>query len=142
MTAGTQTAAGASTTLVVGNSISTGAPPSALWSLIQQLQITMAILIIDSYTPDDVNFYLKGTSFALLNFKFIPTTKLPGVKTPLDSLKLKQPIRKLELLGYESRSTLFNNISFVLILGLVALLHLSLKVMACCSQKQSNPSKI
>lgn len=118
-TAVTQSSVGVGTTMVVGNLVTTGTPPSALWLMLQQLQMVNIILIIDYFTPEDLNYYLEGTSFAMFNFNFIPVTEFPGIKIPLYSFEFPQLIVKLEFFGFESRSTLYNNISLILMIGLV-----------------------
>lgn len=114
---------GASTTVQVSSvvgigaatsvAILSGAPPTGIWAIFHQLQFAILLLMIDSYTPNDINDFLRNQEFALLNFNFIPYDKLPIFEIPMSWTNTPQTNEKLSMLGLESQST-FTNHFFIL----------------------------
>ena len=117
--------------MVVVQAILSGTPPTSLWAILQQLQMVIVLVMIDTYTPSDIDDYLEGVSFAIFNFNFIPLKKIPGLDIPVDWMDSAQPIDKLEVIGLESRSTFVNNVSFLGSLLLLFSIHLILKYVKC-----------
>jgi len=108
-----------------------GSPPVSLWFILNQLQMTILVLLIDDFTPDDINEYLEGLGFVMFNFNFIPFKQLPGLNLPTDWMDFAQPNEKIEALGLESGSTLVNNISLISTFLITAAIHLTLKCIPC-----------
>jgi hypothetical protein len=117
--------------LATVSSVLSGTPPTSLWAIMQQLQMVIVLVMVDSYTPEDVDTYLEGVSFAMFNFNFIPIVDIPLVDVPVEWMESAQPFDKLETLGLESRSTFVNNISFLFTMVFLAVGHLSLKFLLC-----------
>ncbi|CAI2364228.1 unnamed protein product [Moneuplotes crassus] len=126
-TVGSQVASTIAAAITAVTSVSSGSSPSALWMLLNQLQLIITILLIDSFTPKDVDYYLEGTDFSLMNFDFLSTEKIPGIKSVADWMDAAQPFRKLELIGYETRSALINNLSFCAIMLFILTGHYFMK---------------
>ena len=63
----TQITSGAVTALSMGSSIAAGRPSTGLWSFLEQQQIIILLLTIDSFIPLRIQKYLEGISFAMLN---------------------------------------------------------------------------
>jgi hypothetical protein len=123
--AGAAVGAGAT---VISTTIS-GNPPTGIWAIIHQLQYILLLLMIDDFTPDEIDAYIEAQSDSLLSFSFLPFDSFPGVNIPIDWMYFEQPNQKLELLEIESRST-FINIFSILCLFLVILgVHLVLLVL-------------
>ncbi|CAI2371551.1 unnamed protein product [Moneuplotes crassus] len=114
--------------IAVFNAALTGAPPTSLWSLLNQLQMLLLLMLIDEYTPSDINEFLEGTSFVMLNFNFLPAGDIPGIDIPIDWFDFGEPGEKIQNLGIESFSTFVNNFSLVCAFILVTALHIVLKV--------------
>ena len=112
-------------------SILSGAPPMSLWTIMQQLQMVILLLLIDNHTPEDVDEYLGGMSFIMFNFNFIPIKSLPYVDVPTNWMEFGQPLDKLQTLGLESRSTFVNNISLLFTFLLTMTVHIFLKCLPC-----------
>ena len=109
------------------SSVLNGSAPTALWAIIQQLQMVILILLIDDYTPEDIDNYLEGVGFVMFNFNFIPATDIPFVDIPTDWMTFGDPFDKVEKLGFDSISTFVNNVSLLLSFILLFTIHMLLK---------------
>ena len=126
-----QTSTGMGVGIALITNVMTGSPPMSVWAILQQLQMVIILVMIDSFTPEDIDYYLEGVSFALFNFDFIPIKSLPFVDVPTDWMDFAQPLEKLEIVGLESRSTLVNNVSFLATLFSIMTIHFILKCSSC-----------
>ncbi|CAI2364508.1 unnamed protein product [Moneuplotes crassus] len=126
--AAAQSQVGVAAGVAVVNSALLGTPPTSLWSLLQQLQMLLLLMLIDEYTPSDINEFLEGMSFAMINFNFIPAADLPLIDIPLDWLDFGEPAEKVQNLGIESISTIVNNFSLVFTFICVIIAHTVLKI--------------
>ena len=120
-----QTAAGG--VLAGINSILNGSSPTSLWAIVDQLQMVILLLLIDDYTPEDINEYLGGVGFVMFNFNFIPVTDIPYVDIPTDWMTFGDPFDKVEKLGFNSISTFVNNVSLLLSFIVIFIIHMLLK---------------
>lgn len=103
--------------------------PTAVWSLMNQLQLLILLLLVDTYIPDDVQGFIQGQDFAMFSFDFIPSTKIPYIKIPTDWMEFEQSNEVLKDLGVASRSTFNNSFSLILvIIGIIAL-HVFIKIL-------------
>ncbi|CAI2365377.1 unnamed protein product [Moneuplotes crassus] len=123
-----QTQVGIAVGISVLNAVLVGTPPTSLWSLLNQLQMLLLLMLIDEYTPSDINEFLEGTAFVMFNFNFIPTADIPFIDIPIDWLDFGEPGEKIQNLGIESFSTFVNNFSLICAFILVTALHIVLKV--------------
>ena len=51
--------------LSLAASVLNGSSPITLWAIISQLQIIILMLLIDDYTPEDINKYIEGVGFIM-----------------------------------------------------------------------------
>ena len=63
----TQLAVGTVAVLSIGSFIASGKPSSGLWSFLEQQQIIIMLLMIDSFIPAKIQKYVEGISFVFLN---------------------------------------------------------------------------
>ena len=118
-------AAGAGVSAVT--SALTGNPPTGLYAILHQLQLIILFLMIDPFIPDTLKTYLEGQGFVLVNFNMIPSADIPGIDIPVDWLESEQTNEALSALGIESKSTLVNNLSLFLMIGLIIFIHVMLR---------------
>ncbi|CAI2375096.1 unnamed protein product [Moneuplotes crassus] len=130
-----QSQVGVAAAIAVVNAALMGTPPTSLWSLLQQLQMLLLLMLIDDYTPSDINEFLEGMSFIMFNFNFIPAGDIPLVDVPIDWLDFGEPGEKIQNLGVESVSTFVNNFSLIFTLICVIVAHIVLKIIPCFKQK-------
>ena len=83
--------------------------------------------MIDPFIPSNLKDYLESQGFSLVSFNFIPSGDLPLIDIPVDWMQSEQTNEVLKSLGIESRSTFVNNLSLMLMLGLIAFIHLMLR---------------
>lgn len=106
-----------------------------LWSIFEQLQFIIVILLIDSFTPKDIDHYLKHTRFALFNFTFLPIRDIPGIDDAFVTwMNDDQPRMKLETIEFDYRSTFVNNLSLIFVFLVLLIVHMLLRVMLCCKK--------
>ena len=84
------------------------ASTTAIWSMFNQIQLLIFILIMDTFIHEDVQEYIEGFEFSLFSFSFLNIGKIPGVEKIPDWPDEQQPFGKLEIIEFESRSTFTN----------------------------------
>lgn len=113
------TTAQVGTAAVVGigtvSSLFSGSKLSVIWAALNQLQIMVLILLVENFLPTDLQSYIQGVEFALFDFEFIPIKKIDFLTVPINWVDFEQPNPNLSLIGVESRSTLVNALSVVLV---------------------------
>ena len=109
------------------NAIVSGNPPTGIYFILHQLQLIILFLMIDPFIPDTLKTYLENQGFVLVNFNMIPSADIPGIDIPIDWLESEQTNEALSALGIESKSTLVNNLSLFLMIGLIIFIHVMLR---------------
>jgi hypothetical protein len=114
--ASAQGALAAGVGFTMASSLMSNNSPTAIWSLVNQLQMITLLMLTDSFTPEDFISYQEGTSFINLNFDFIPVYNVPYVNWPAVKLDTKLDDRKLNASGMNSQSTFVNLFSTIVML--------------------------
>lgn len=124
------TSAQAGTAAVVGvstvGSMFSGSNPTVIWTILNQLQMLVLILLVDNFLPTDIESYMQGVEFALVSFDFLPVMEVGFVNSTLEWMDFEQPNLKLEMIGFNSRSTSVNIVGVILVLILIVLVHVTL----------------
>lgn len=100
---------------------------TAIWSMFNQIQLLIFILIMDTFIHEDVQEYIEGFEFSLFSFSFLNIGKIPGVEVIPDWPDEQQPFGKLEIIEFESRSTFTNCFSLFVTVLFIVILHLTFK---------------
>ncbi|CAI2381489.1 unnamed protein product [Moneuplotes crassus] len=125
MSKGTQAVVGVGSVAAIAASILNGASPCAIWSMANQLQLLLLLLLTQSSLPSDVRGYIINNSmFSFsMDFDFIPLKTNFLTKVPLDWMSKGQTNLELEDMGQESGSSFNNNFSFAFYLILGCMFH-------------------
>lgn len=116
-------ALGAAVLLAGGLAALNASSPTAVWSLLNQLQLLTLLLFTGAFLPSDVVHYLSGSQFADFSFSFMPYVHVPLLHAALQWTDSEQPDDLLRQAGLESGSSLNNSAGFWATLGLGALCH-------------------
>ena len=116
MSSASSVASGVSAGAVIGVSILNLSSISAIWSLVNQLQMFLLLLLTKTPFPNDVKAMLTGDNLMSLGFSFIPVKNLPGVKHFYSWIDAEQKNPYLFVIGIKSQSGVNNNINLVFIL--------------------------
>jgi hypothetical protein len=103
--------------------------PMGIWSLFNQLQMVILLLLIRTYLPLDVSEYIRQQNFALFDFSFIPFDRIPYLYYPTKYFNFKQTNERLSKIGFEWRSSFNNLYSFFIILAISVVFHTLLSVL-------------
>ena len=133
----TQSLMGIGIAFIVFLAIVTKSQPILLWDILQQLQMVIFLLMIDSYAPIDIIKFLEGIDFVMFSFNFLPIYLLP-LYFFTDWMKADKPFEKLKLIGMDSRSTTINLIPLLTVILLIVLIHLILLMAALCLSSNTN----
>ena len=106
------------------NSIANMASPVGIWSIINQFQMLMLLILTGAFIPTTVKEYLSGMDFVFLNFDFIPFIDVPLISDLYTWMKFGQKNENLKNIGVDSGSTAVNNISFLAIILILAIMHI------------------
>ena len=113
MNSASTAASGVSAGAVIGVSILNLSSISAIWSLVNQFQLFLLLLLTKTPFPDDVKAMLIGDNLMSFDLAFMPVVKLPGVKQFYSWIEAEQNNPYLFIIGIESQSGVNNNISLV-----------------------------
>jgi len=117
--------------LSIVTSVLNESSPTSFWAIVNQLQVILLMLLIDDYTPEDINKYIEELGFMMFNFNFLPFEETPGISIATDWLEFGEPFDKVEKLGLDSLSTFINNISLIITFIGLFILHMTLKLSVC-----------
>ena len=98
--------------------------PIGVWSIINQFQMFMLLILTGAFIPEIIRQYLAGMDFVSLNFDFIPFIDVIYISDLYLWMKFDQTNHNLEDIGLDYGSTVVNNISFLVILLIFIILHL------------------
>ena len=131
ITMGTFIAVGAGVSMLNGTS------PVGIWSMINQFQMLMLLLLTGVFIPKAIKQYLSGMDIVLFNFDFIPFRKVPYISKLYLWMNYKQDNEDLKNIGVEYGSTTVNNISFLIILILFVLVHIPIVLIYACKRSKA-----
>ena len=120
----TQSTIGASMGVAAAVSLMNMSSPVGIWSIINQFQMLMLLILTGAFIPETVRQYLSGMDFVSLNFDFIPFIEVPLISDLYLWMKFEQTNDDLGDVGLDDGSTVVNNISFLVILVIFITLHL------------------
>ena len=120
----TQSTMGTSMGVAAAISLMNMSSPIGVWSIVNQFQMFMLLLLTGAFIPETVRQYLSGMDFVSLNFDFIPFIKVPLISDLYLWMKFEQTNDDLGDVGLDDGSTVVNNISFLVILLIFITLHL------------------
>ena len=98
--------------------------PIGMWSLINQFQLLMLLLLTGTYMPKTVRQYLSNMDIVLFNLDFIPISRLPLISNLYDYMSFEQDNENMTDFGIDYGSTLVNNISFLFFMLLFIIAYL------------------
>ena len=135
----TQSTIGASMGVAAAVSLMNMSSPVGIWSIINQFQMLMLLLLTGAFIPLTVRHYLSGMDFVSLNFDFIPFIEVPLISDLYLWMKFEQHNDDLKDIGLDYGSTVVNNISFLVILLIFVTIHLPIALIY--TQTRSKTSK-
>ena len=105
------------------------ASPIGMWSIVNQFQMLLLLLLTRAFIPDKIREYLLGMDFTLMNFNFIPLNEVPMISIPYDWIEYEQYDTNLQDIGVENGSTAANNLSFIVMIMMFIILHIPIAMM-------------
>ena len=120
----TQSTIGTSMGVAAAVSLMNMSSPVGVWSIVNQFQMLMLLILTGAFIPLTVRHYLSGMDFVSLNFDFIPFIEVPLISDLYLWMKFEQTNGDLKDVGLDYGSTVVNNISFLVILVLFIITHL------------------
>jgi len=114
MKSGTQAASGLSSVAVIGVSILNLSSIAAIWSLVNQFQLYLLLLLTKTPFPDDIKGMILGNDLMSFDLEMIPIRSLPQINWTLNFVDFKQDNMYLQTIGITSQGGIPNNINFVL----------------------------
>ena len=110
--------------IAVANSAVNLSSPISMWSIVNLFQMLMLLILTGAFIPTTVKEYLSGMDFVFLNFDFIPFIDVPLISDLYTWMKFGQKNENLKNIGVDSGSTAVNNISFLAIILILAIMHI------------------
>jgi len=101
--------------LNIAGVLSGGMSSQSIWSLVNQLQLYMTILLLQVYVPDKLVHYWTGFSFSTFSFSFLTDLGLPKpTEWYGDALNFDTEQLNYDQIGVESGSLFVNESYFVI----------------------------
>ena len=135
----TQSTVGTSMAVAAAISLMNMSSPIGVWSIVNQFQMLMLMILTGAFIPETVRQYLAGMDFVSFNFDFIPFIEVPLISDLYLWMKFDQTNDDLEDIGLDDGSTVVNNISFLVILLIFITIHLPIALIY--TQTRSKTSK-
>ena len=135
----TQSTMGTSMGVAAAISLMNMSSPIGIWTIVNQFQMFMLLLLTGAFIPETVRQYLSGMDFVSLNFDFIPFIEVPLISDLYLWMKFEQTNDDLGDIGLDDGSTVVNNISFLVILLIFVTIHLPIALIY--TQTRSKTSK-
>ncbi|CAI2359943.1 unnamed protein product [Moneuplotes crassus] len=123
LSSGSQAAAGAGSLIATLMSLLNSSSPMAIWSMANQMQLLMLLLLTQTSLPADVVGYISGNQMFSFNMNFLPIQNNVVSKVPLDWLKQNQTNIGLGDMGIESGSSFNNNFGIICTLLMLIIFH-------------------
>jgi len=111
----TQAISGLSAGAIIGVSIMNLSSLAAIWSIVNQLQLFILLILTKTPFPDNVKTVLLGNEIMQFDLSFIPFTKIPHVHEFEEWASSNQKNIYLDTIGIKSKTSLKNNINFAVI---------------------------
>ena len=122
-------------------SVFTGSSPSAVFSMINNLQLMLLLPMVAEYVSNTVKSLILGTSFAILSFDFIDIDKIRFVNDLTNWMSYPQSDEYLNDLGFRSGSAIINYLPLMATIILIGLIHLLVTCCYSCSKQKKESSK-
>jgi cysteine-rich repeat protein len=118
---GTAVSAGAGINVL--SAVMTNSSPQSTLSMVNQIQLFLLLPMINAFVPTNIINVIIGMSVSLFSFDFIPIEKVSFLEDILEKLNYEQASDYLNLIGFESGSTLVNIKGTILVLLLIIFIH-------------------
>ncbi|CAI2380327.1 unnamed protein product [Moneuplotes crassus] len=143
MSSGSQAVSGVSAGATVGVSLLNLSSLAAIWSIVNQLQLFLLLLLTKTPFPGDVKALILGNELMQFNLDLLPVRALPKMPEVMDWLKIDQDNSYLETIGVESSTSLLNNFGFALcMLLMLALYPLVMTLKLCVNYENENKCSV
>jgi len=112
--------------LILIDSVLNMVSPASLWMIVNQLQLLLLLLLVDTYIPPNIIRVITANSYVLFSFNFLKINSISIIGWPAEVLRFEQADINLINAGVEKGSTFVNNYSFLLLLMCLSIIHISL----------------
>ena len=131
MSSGSAAASAVSSGAVIGVSILNLSSIAAIWSLVNQFQLFLLLLLTKTPFPDDVKGMILGNNLMSFDLSAFPVMDIPQVNWTLSFINFEQENTYLEAIGIESKGGIVNNASFVITILLFIILYPIVMLLKC-----------
>ena len=89
-----------------------GTSSASAWVMINQYQLLLTTPVLETEMPEDLLFFLEGFEFSSFQFNFLDGFTLGSIDITVDSFDFEQQAPGLEVIGYDSGSSIVNDYNF------------------------------
>ena len=97
---------------------------ASLWSMINQAQLLLLLLLTRAFIPLDVQNVILGTKFALNIASYFDFHKIESIGSIIEEFDLKLSNQSLKLLGINSDSLIYNIYPAIILALAIIRIHL------------------
>ncbi|CAI2379798.1 unnamed protein product [Moneuplotes crassus] len=133
MSSSSTAASGIGAGAVIGVSLLNLSSLAAIWSLVNQYQLFILLLLTQTPFPGDVKGMILGNSLMTFNItQYMPVRHIPKMDSLMEHVGFEQQNIHLKTVGVNTGSAISNNIGFLLTLALFVCLHPLVLLLKCC----------
>ena len=120
----TQAAVGVGTTLSAGTSLMTMSSPVGIFSMMNQFQMLLLIVISGVYLSDGVKATITGMGFSMLNFDFLKLEKIDIFGAFINFFSFDQTNEGLSEIGVTSGNAFINVFKLLFLVFILIIIHI------------------
>ena len=124
LTTGTKSAVGSTVGVVVVSNLVNSSSFASIWSMVNQLQLLLLLLLTRAFIPKDAIDVIIGSKFAMAPYDFLPFKEGSNFKFIIEWFDYEQSNIMLSKIGLGSGSIFVNNYSLFCALVVTILVHL------------------
>ena len=112
-----------------------GSSPSAIWSIVNQLQLFFLILMTRAFIPMDIKVIIEGSESALNIYDYIPFKDLGLYSSFVKNFEFELPNSAFDSLDIQYDSTIVNIYSFLVSIVFMVAFHMWIWLLMCFVSK-------
>ena len=109
----------------LGTSVMSMSSPTAVWSMVNQLQLFLLLILTRAYLPESVVQFIVNNEMFAFSLDFLSLADKMYIDK-FEYLNYEQSNDRLESIGIESGSAFINNYYFLLTMLFIFLFHLGI----------------
>ncbi|CAI2368117.1 unnamed protein product [Moneuplotes crassus] len=137
-----QIATGISMGAVIGVSILNMSSLTGIWSLVNQFQLFLLLILTRTPLPGEINYIIADNDFMSFDMSFLPVAKLPYISEFEGWVMQEQDDVYLHRIGIKSKTSIYTNLNLVITFLAIVSVYPFVMLLKCCVKEIGYRKKI